>query len=139
MHLIAVFVENKPGQTARITKILAGAGINIHWATIANSGAFGVMKFLVDKLDAAVSALKQNGLMVSLVEVLAVETPNEPGALQRIADTLASRKLNLANCSGFVVNHRAVLIVELPELQGAREVLLAEGFRLLTQDEVMSL
>ena len=55
MNLIAVFVENKPGQTARITKILADAGVNICWVTIANSGSFGVMKFLVDKLDPAVA------------------------------------------------------------------------------------
>ena len=29
VNLLAVFVENKPGQTARITKILADAGVNI--------------------------------------------------------------------------------------------------------------
>ena len=29
MNLLAVFVENKPGQTARITQILADAGVNI--------------------------------------------------------------------------------------------------------------
>ncbi len=51
MKLIAVFVENRPGQTARVTRILAEAGVNIHWITIANSGSFGVMKLLVDQLD----------------------------------------------------------------------------------------
>ena len=56
MNLVAVFVENKPGQTARITKILAEAGVNIRWVTIANSGSFGVMKFLVDKCEPAVRA-----------------------------------------------------------------------------------
>jgi len=29
VKLIAVFVQNQPGQTARITKILADAGVNI--------------------------------------------------------------------------------------------------------------
>ena len=72
-NLVAVFVENKPGQTARITKILADGGINIRWVTIANSGSFGVMKFLVDRCDEAVMSLRENGLMVSLLEVLAVE------------------------------------------------------------------
>ena len=62
--LVAVFIENKPGQTARITKILAAATINIHWVTIANNGSFGVMKFLVDKWEAAVTTLRQHGLMV---------------------------------------------------------------------------
>ena len=82
VNLIAVFIENKPGQTARITKILADADVNICWVTIANSGSFGVMKFLVDKRDHAIEALKDKGLMVSLLDVLAVEVPDKPGSLQ---------------------------------------------------------
>jgi len=53
VNLIAVFAENKPGQTARITKLLAEAGVNLCWLTIANSGSFGVMKFLVAERDTA--------------------------------------------------------------------------------------
>ena len=81
VNLLAVFVENKPGQTARITKLLADAGVNLCWLTIANSGSFGVMRFLVDQRDAALRALKDKGVMVSLVEALAVEVPDQPGSL----------------------------------------------------------
>ncbi|HET7871573.1 MAG TPA: hypothetical protein VFL42_03615, partial [Terriglobales bacterium] len=77
-NLIAVFAENKPGQTARITKILAEATVNIYWVTIANNGSFGVMKFMVDKPELAVERLRANGLMVSLLQVLVVEVPNKP-------------------------------------------------------------
>jgi hypothetical protein len=139
MHLIAVFVENKPGQTARITKILADAGVNISWVTIANSGSFGVMKFLVDKRDPAVQALKQSGLMVSLLEVLAVEVPNTPGALQSVADLLSKNHINLDNCSGFVANNRAsaILVIEVHEPAQARAVLEQQGLRLLSQEEML--
>ena len=75
VNLLAVFVENKPGQTARIAGLLAEAGINLSWLTIANSGSFGVMRFLVDQRDTAVRALKDKGVMVSLVEALAVGCP----------------------------------------------------------------
>ncbi len=139
MNLIAVFVENKPGQTARITKILADAGVNIYWVTIANNGSFGVMKFLVDKLEPAQSALKQHGLMVSLLNVLAVEVPNKPGALQSVAEALGRSNLNLENCSGFVANDRAVLIIELAELEQARTVLEKQKLRLLSQEEMLRL
>ncbi|HWH68794.1 MAG TPA: hypothetical protein VNT26_05380 [Candidatus Sulfotelmatobacter sp.] len=139
MNLIAVFVENKPGQTARITKILADAGVNICWVTIANSGSFGVMKFLVDKRDPAVQALKANGLMVSLLEVLAVEVTNKPGALQAVAELLSRNHINLDNCSGFVANDRAILVVEVHELAQAHKVLQQAGLRLLTQEEMLSL
>lgn len=139
MNLVAVFVENKPGQTARITKILAEAGVNICWVTIANSGSFGVMKFMVDRLDPAVQALKSKGLMVSLLEVLAIEVPDRPGALQSVADLLGANNINLANCSGFVAHNRAVLIIEVQELAQARGVLEKQGFRLLSQQEMLNI
>jgi hypothetical protein len=139
MNLIAVFVENKPGQTARITRILAEAGANIYWVTIANNGSFGVMKFLVDKLDLAVERLKHHGLMVSLLQVLAVEVPNKPGALQSVADSLGQNQINLDNCSGFVANDRAILIIEVQELAPARAVLEKQNLRLLSQEEMLRL
>jgi hypothetical protein len=139
MNLVAVFVENKPGQTARITKILADAGVNICWVTIAHSGSFGVMKFLVDKLDVAVRQLQENGLMVSLFEVMAVEVTDTPGALQAVADCLGRNHINLANCSGFVAHNRAILILEVHELAQARQVLQAEGLKLISQPEMLKL
>ena len=139
MNLVAVFVENKPGQTARITKILAEAGVNICWVTIAHSGSFRVMKFLVDNLDLAVQQLKGKGLMVSLLEVVAVEVTDKPGALQAVAECLGRHDVNLGNCSGFVANNRAILILEVQELAQARQVLEAEGLRLLTPAEMLRL
>jgi hypothetical protein len=138
-NLVAVFVENKPGQTARVTKILADANINIHWVTIANSGSFGVMKFLVDKCDEAVKTLREKGLMVSLLQALAVEVPNKPGGLQRVADVLAQSNLNLDNCSGFVANERAVLVIEAHALDAARGILEKQGFKLVSQAEMLKL
>ena len=139
VNLLAVFVENKPGQTARITKLLADAGVNICWVTIANSGSFGVMKFLVDKRDASVRALRDNGLMVSLLDVLAVEVPDKPGSLQSVADLLGRNNINLDNCSGFVANNRAILVIEVHELAQARAILEKQGLHLLTQEEMLRL
>jgi hypothetical protein len=139
VNLVAVFSENKPGQTARVTKLLAEAGVNVRWLTIANSGSFGVMKFLVDQRDAAVRALKEKGLMVSLLEVLAVEVPDKPGSLQAAAELLGQNQINLDNCSGFVANKRAILIIEVHELIQARAVLEQQGLRLLSQEEMLRL
>ena len=139
VNLIAVFIENKPGQTARITKILADADVNICWVTIANSGSFGVMKFLVDKRDHAIEALKDKGLMVSLLDVLAVEVPDKPGSLQAVADLLGRNNINLDNCSGFVANNRAVLVIEVHAIAQARAILEQQGLHLLSQEEMLRL
>lgn len=139
VQLIAIFVENRPGQTARITKILADARINIRWVTIANSGPFGVMKFLVDDQDRAHDALKQHGLMVSFLDVLPVEVADAPGSLQAVADCLARNNVNLDNTSGFVSNQHAIVIIETHEIDRARLALQAQGLRILSREELLGL
>jgi hypothetical protein len=139
VNLIAVFVENKPGQTARVTKLLAEAGVNLRWFTIGNSGNFGVMKFLVDQRDVAVAALKEKGLMISPLEVLVVEVPDKPGSLQDVADLLGRNNINLDNCSGFVANDRAFLLIEVHEIPQARAILQQQRFHLLSEEEMLRL
>ncbi|MBN2505845.1 MAG: ACT domain-containing protein [Verrucomicrobia bacterium] len=138
VRLIAVFAENKPGQTARITRLLAEANINIRWATIANNGAFGVLKFLVDKPDAAFHQLKQNGVMVTFLEALAVEVQDRPGALHTVAEALAHHQINLDNTSGYVADrNRAILIVEVQDVARAATVLEQHKLHLLSQAEML--
>lgn len=139
VRLIATFVENKPGQTAFVTKLLADAHVNIRWATIANSGPFGVMKFLVDDQDQAHDALKQHGLVVSFLDVLPVEVDDTPGALQTVAECLARSHVNLDNVSGFVANRRAIVIIETHETDRARQALTTQGLRILTREELLEL
>ena len=136
MNLVAVFVQNKPGQTARITKILSSAGVNVCWVTIANSGAFGVMKFLVDQPNLAMQSLRTHGLMVSQMAVLAVQVDHQPGALQSVAELLSQNGLNLDNCSGFISNGHAVLILEVHDIERAEAILTRQGLRLLTPGEL---
>ncbi len=139
VKLLALFAENKPGQTARLTKILAEAGANICWVTIENTGPFGVMKVLVDKVEPAYQQLKQKGVMVSLLEVLAIETENKPGALNAVTDCLARHKINLDNCSGFLSNKRAILIIQVSDLRQAQTVLEKQGLKVLSEEELLKL
>ena len=139
VKLVAVFAENRSGQTARLTKILADANINIRWVTVASIGAFGVMKFLVNDCDLAYQALKHEGYVATLVEVLAVEVPDKAGSLHAVADCLAQHKINLDNTAGFVANGRAILIIEVQDVAKARDALQAQGFRALTQEEMLRL
>ena len=137
VRLVAVFAENKPGQTAHVTRVLADANLNIRWATIASIGAFGVMKFLVSDSDVAYQALKHEGFVAKLVDVLAVEVPDQPGALHAVADCLARQDINLDNTSGFVADGRAILVVEVHDVDRARDVLQQQGLRVLTQAEML--
>jgi hypothetical protein len=139
VKLVTVFVENKPGETARITRLLAEAGVNIRWVTIATSEKFGVMKVLVDQFEPALEALKRKGLTVSELQALAVEIKDKPGALHALAELLARHSVNVENVSGFVANNRAIVVLEAQDLAAAQSVLHRQGFHLLNQKEMLSL
>jgi hypothetical protein len=139
VRLLAVFAENKPGQLARVTQLLADDRVNIHWIGIAGVEIFGVIRFLVDHTDRAFQSLQAHGLTVSLVEVLAAEVEDKPGQLHAVASALAANNISLTNCSGFVFNHRAILLLEVDEVAKARPVLLARGIHLLNEEELLHL
>ena len=136
VKLVAAFAENKPGQVAHFTKILANANINIRWLAVASTGPFGVMKFLVSNPELACEALKHEGFVVKLVDALAIEVPDKPGGMYAVAECLAGHKINLDNASGFIANDRAILVIEVSNHDLAHEVLQKDGFRVLSQKEL---
>ena len=138
VKLVAVFAENRPGQAARVTEVLARANINIRCITVASSGAFGVMKLLVSDPDLACDSLKKEGFAATLTDVLAVEMPDRPGALHPVAHCLAAHDINLANTSGFVANNRAILVIEVQDPAQAGEILKKQGLHILTQKEALA-
>ncbi len=139
VQMLAVFAENRPGQLARVTRVLAEAAINIHWLGIAGAEVFGVIRFLVDDCPQAYERLKTEGFTVSLVDILAVEVQDTPGSLHAIAAAMAENGLSLLNCSGFVFNNRAILLLEPAQLDETRRLLTQRGLRLLTQAEMLNL
>ena len=136
VKLVAAFAENKPGQVAHFTKILANANINIRWLAVASTGPFGVMKVLVSDPETAYQALKHEGFVAKLVDALAIEVPDKPGGLHAVADCLAGHNINLDNASGFIANNRAIMVLEVPDVAKARDVLQKQGFRVLAQKEL---
>ena len=136
VKLVAAFAENKPGQVAHFTKILANANINIRWLAVASTGPFGVMKFLVSDPETAYQALKHEGFVAKLVDALDIEVPDKPGGLHAVADCLAGHNINLDNASGFIANNRAIMVLEVPDVAKARDVLQKQGFRVLAQKEL---
>jgi hypothetical protein len=134
--LLAIFAENRAGQLARVTRVLSLAGVNIRWLTIASTDAFGVVKLLVDKTDLAYERLKQDGLPVSRIEMLAIDVEDKPGGLLRVAECLARSRTNIENASGFVADGRAVLLIETKEPAETAPILEGQSLRLLTQEDI---
>ena len=137
VKIVAVFAENRPGQAARVTGTLARAKINIRCITVASSGNFGVMKLLVNDPGGASRALQADGFATTLMDVIAVEMPDRPGALHSVAECLATHNINLANTSGFVVNNRAIVVIEVEDPGKAALVFKEQGLHVLSQEEAL--
>lgn len=140
-HQISVFVENKPGRIERVTEILAKAKVNIRAFTVAGTYEYGVMKFLVDKPDRALEALRSQGIPANKREILAVLMDDRPGGLFRIAKVFGQRKMNIEDAYGFVIQDKkqAVLVVDVEKIGEAKRALKEEGMTMLSDQEIYSL
>ena len=78
---ISIFLENKSGRLAEVTKILGENDIDISALSIADTTDFGILRLIVNKPDKAVEILKENGFTVSSTNVIAVEVADKPGGL----------------------------------------------------------
>ena len=85
---ISVFLENRTGSLVDFTKVLYGNNIDIRAFSITEAPDFGIARVIVDDVYNAVTVLKDNDYIVSITKVLAVEMPDEPGALSRVIKVL---------------------------------------------------
>ena len=86
---LTIFVENKQGKLVEITRLLAENDINMRALSIADTKDFGILRLIVDDTDRALVELGENGVMVKITEVVAVEIPHRPGALSKTLTVLA--------------------------------------------------
>ena len=92
---ISVFLENRAGQLAEITALLADHQINMRAIHIAETSDYGVLRMIVDRPQKTASLLLEHGFVLSMTPVLAVVVPDEPGALGKILTLLARENIDI--------------------------------------------
>ena len=80
---ISVFLENKSGRLAEVTKILGSNDIDISALSIADTTDFGILRLIVNKPEEAEEILKENGFTVSCTNVIAIAIEDKPGGLHQ--------------------------------------------------------
>jgi hypothetical protein len=130
---ISIFIENKSGRLAEITRILGDAGINIRALSLADTSDFGILRLIVNDVETAKTVLKESGFTVNKTEVVAVEVPDQPGGLSRILQSLDSDQINVEYMYAFVerCGGNAVIIFRFDDTDKAIETLNGSGFNIL--------
>ena len=91
----SVFLVNKPGILAQVTKALADAKINIVAMTLVDSQEHGVLRMVVENTDSGRSLLNSLNLPTTETDVLCLEMSNRPGSLADIAALLGKNHINI--------------------------------------------
>ncbi len=92
---ISVFMENKNGRLAEITKLLAAKDVSLRAVTIADTADFGILRLIVKDPDHARDVLLEAGFTAKETQVLAVAMDDEPGALAKVMQIFEDNQVNI--------------------------------------------
>ena len=138
---ISVFLENKPGALAEVTRILGESGVNIRALSLADTKDFGILRLIVNDTEKAMEILGRKGLTVRKTEVVAVEVPDRPGGLAEILKVLFEADINVEYLYAFVQQsgENAIIIFRFDETDRAIEVLSKKQVKILEGKKVYAL
>ena len=90
-----VRLDNRPGSLARLTELLAAAGVNIDALAAWGENGDGVVRLIVDQPEACARVLNEASLGFEERTVLAALLANQPGELARVTRALAEAAINI--------------------------------------------
>jgi len=138
---VSVFLENKKGRLAEVTRLLAENGINIRALSLADMADFGVLRLIVSDRARCLGVLKAHGLAAQETDVIAVEVEDHPGSLHRIVDLLNRDDINVEYMYAFFVKSgaNAIVVLKIDDAGRAVEALNRGGVPILPEDTVQNL
>ena len=138
---LSIFLENKAGRLAQVTKTLAEAGINIRALSLADTSDFGILRLIVNDTEKAINIMKEAGFTVGRTAVVAVEVDDKPGGLNNILEALSGQNVNVEYMYAFVQEGggSATMIFRFDRIDQAIEVLKAKNIPIIPADMNMPL
>lgn len=138
---ISIFLENKSGRLARVTRVLGDNGINIRALSIADTTDFGILRLIVNDPDKAYKVLKEAGFSVNSTDVIAVEINDSPGGLACSLEYLRGASINIEYLYAFLTksSSAALVVFRVEQIDEAIRVLQGKGIRVLDGSEVYGL
>jgi len=122
---LSVYLRNKPGELAKVTRDLSEAGINIDGLTVADTVDHAVVRFIVNESQKAKGLLREDDLFVVETDVLSFDLENEPGALASVAESLAEREINIeyAYYTASPTQNRGFNVIKVSDARRAEQLL----------------
>lgn len=130
---ISVFLENKKGRLADVTRILAAESVNIRALSLADTADFGVLRIIVNDAERCLAVLKKASFVAQVTDVVAIEVEDRPGGLARILEMLDAAGVNVEYMYAYVEKSKdnAVVICRIDDRERAAAVLRDGGIATL--------
>lgn len=143
MHVkqISVFLENKSGRLAEVTRVLGENNIDISALSIADTTDFGILRLIVNDPQKAEKALKESEFTVSSTNVIAIGIEDRPGGLSKALEILDNESIGIEYMYAFVgkKSDEALVILRVENSSKAVEILVKGGIDVLSSDKVYKL
>ncbi len=138
---ISVFLENKCGRLASVTRTISDHDINIRAFSIADTTDFGILRLIVNRPDEAYGVLRSGGFTVSMTEVLAVQIPDRPGGLAGVLDLMQEAGVDIEYMYAFSakISNDALAVFRVENSQVAEQLIAKKGIKVLGGEEVYGL
>lgn len=94
---ITVYLDDHPGELARLGRLFGEAGVNLGgFVAVTSGGGAAEVHVLVDGLEPALDALEKAGVEIaSEREVIVVPLEDRPGALGEVTQRLGDADVNI--------------------------------------------
>ncbi len=138
IHQISVFLENRTGQLAEITRLLAENHIDIRAISIAETADYGLARMIVDDAGRASSILLQHGDILSMAPVWAVEVPDEPAGLANLLAVLAESHIDVEYMYSLLIHTHgcAYMVLRICDEEKFTAALQAHNIRVVGAEEL---
>ena len=138
VHQISIFLENRAGQLAQVTRVLADNAIDMRAISIAETTDYGVLRLIVDDAQKATSVLLANGFILSMTPVHVIAVPDQAGGLAPVLEALAEGNLDIEYMYSLFTHKegKAYMVFRNSDEEKFLSLLAAHGVKLATKEEL---
>lgn len=134
---ISVFIENKKGRLAEVTRYIADQNINLRALSVGDTQDFGILRLICEEPENAVEKLRDAGYITMVTDVLATAISDEPGSLAAILEVLSDADVAVEYTYAFLsAKSGAYMIFRVDDNQKAAAVLAGAGIKTVSQSDL---
>lgn len=132
---ISIYLDNRSGELAKVTRLLSEAGINLRSMCIADTERFGVLRVIADDPEKAGEVLKAAGETFRIRDLVAFSMPDRAGGLSEVLSVLAANDINMEYLYALITGKdkdKACAVMRVEDNEKTERILKENGIEVLS-------